>query len=79
MNTYLNIGCDFIDSENNRVTSIQLVDKETKKSIADVLYDNEKLIKCICIDEVDKSNFILDAAKLMGDSIPVNFRETKLP
>lgn len=79
MNTYLNIGCDFLDSEGNRVTSIQLVDKATKKSIANVLYDNEKLIKCICCDRVDKSIFLMDAEKLLNNSIPVSFRETKLP
>lgn len=76
-NTYMNVGVDFIDSEGNRITSIQLVDKN-RGAIADALFDNEKLTKCIHLPEVDKTKFLDDAENLINNSIPVRFNETKL-
>ena len=76
-NNYLNIGCDFIDAEGNRTTSIQLV-KKNGGAIADATYDNEKLIKCLTIDSVDKTSFLHEAGELLNNSIPVTFRKQNL-
>jgi hypothetical protein len=78
MDTYINVGADFIDAEGNRVTSIQLVDKESKGAIADAYFDNEKLIKCFCCDGVDKTDFLNQAIKLMENSVPISFNKTNL-
>ncbi len=78
-NTYLNIGCDFIDSDGVRATTIQLVNKDINKSIATASFSNGKVTSCACIDSVNKPQFLDDAEKLIGNSIPVTFSETKLP
>lgn len=69
----MNIGCDFVDAEGNRVTSIQLVHRD-RGTIADAFFDNEKLVKCLVCNDVDKTKFIHEAELLLENSIPVQFK-----
>lgn len=75
-NTYLHVGIDFIDSDGKRVTSIQLVDRN-RGAIAIASFDNEKISKLDCLNEVDKTKFLDQAEELLNNSIPVTF--TKQP
>ena len=71
-NTYLHIGLDFIDAFGVRRTDVSLV-RKNGGAIAIASYDDGKLHRCTCIDEVDKTKFLDDARELFGNSIPVTF------
>lgn len=78
-NTYLNVGLDFVDQHGVRTTNIQLVNRDTGKAIGLCDWHDEAVTRLLTIDSVDHQQFLKDATQLREQSIPVTFRQTKLP
>ncbi len=81
MNEYTNIGCDFLDADRCRITSIQHV--RNGKSIATITYVEDakglRIERLLAIDGFDKEKFKLEAKAIRECSTPQDFREEKLP
>lgn len=77
-NLYMNIGIDFLDANGIRTTSIQLVNKN-RGSIADAHFEDEKLIKCVHLSEVDRTKFLDEAKNLLENSIPQSYTHLRIP
>jgi hypothetical protein len=73
-NNYLVIGSDFIDSDEIRTTSVQLVESG-KGAIAVAFFNNGKLDKTISIDSVNREKFLNDAKVMVENSIPIIFKK----
>lgn len=71
--TYMCVGSDFINSDGERETTIQLVDR-VRGSIAIAWYRDNCCYKDMSIDSVDRTKFLDEAKELLYKSIPVQFK-----
>lgn len=79
MNTYINMGLDFIDHEGVRLTSAQMVNRDTGYAIATCDWKDEEVTRLLTIDGIDHNAFLKEARTLRENSIPQRFTKTQLP
>lgn len=79
MNTYINMGLDFIDHEGVRLTSAKMVNRDTGTTIAICDWKDEEVTRLLTIDGIDHNAFLKEARTLRENSIPQRFTKTQLP
>ena len=77
MSTYTHIGVDFVDANGVRLTSVQMVRNGRAVAVAD--YCDGKIFHQHLLPSVDLPVFLAEAERLVSNSTPITFRETKLP